>query len=207
MMTAKTLPILYSFRRCPYAMRARLALYHAKINHEHREITLKNKPAEMIQASAKGTVPVMVQPDGQVLEESLDIMLWALNIPSPPSADSQFIQENDTTFKHALDRYKYPGRYDEIADANYRQICEKFLIKLENHPSIFQDKTRISLLDMALFPFIRQFTMVDPEWFASQPYPNIQAWLEFISSTELFEQVMQKHPIWQPSDAPIKITF
>lgn len=132
-----SLPVLYSFRRCPYAMRARLALYSAKIAHEHREVDLKNKPAEMLVISPKGTVPVLQLENGTVLEQSLDIMNWALDNPPLLLEDTQLITENDATFKQALDRYKYPGRYPEETGIDDRTQCELFLKKLEGRLTPF----------------------------------------------------------------------
>lgn len=203
----QSLPILYSFRRCPYAMRARLALYEAKIAHEHREIELKNKPVEMLILSPKGTVPVLQLPDGTLLEESLDIMIWASGqLPLSPQ-DKKFIQENDTTFKHALDRYKYPGRYVEEGVADYREECVRFLIKIEERLAPFMNGESQTLIDKALFPFIRQFALVDPEWFAAQPYPQLQRWLNYFEASLLFQDIMTKYAPWAPGDNPQIVTF
>lgn len=197
-------PILYSFRRCPYAMRARLALYSAKISHEHREVDLKNKPAEMLVISPKGTVPVLQLEDRTVIEESLDIMKWALNTPSE---NSELITENDTTFKQALDRYKYPGRYPETREMNHREQCEQFLRKLEEQLNPFLTGKEPALTDMALFPFVRQFAMVNPEWFHEQPYPHLKIWLNFFISSNLFQQVMQNYPLWLPGSSSTLVSF
>ncbi len=202
-----SLPILYTFRRCPYAMRARMALYTAKVDHEHREVDLKNKPLEMLAISPKGTVPVMQFSDGGILEESLDIMKWALNMPNLPLEEAQCITENDTTFKKALDRYKYPGRYLEEAQADYRGQCEGFLRKLEVQLNPFLTGETATLVDMALFPFIRQFALVDPAWFEAQPYPRLKTWLDFFISGALFQQVMEEHPLWVPGNQPTVIHF
>lgn len=191
-----TLPILYSFRRCPYAMRARFALHIAKIPYEHREISLKNKPLEMLEISPKGTVPVLLLADGKIIEESLDIMIWAMGAHLSPE-DSELITQNDTSFKRALDRYKYPGRYPEEEGVNYRDHCVLFLEKLESRLNPFLSGDTPTLVDMALFPFIRQFSSVDPEWFEVQPYPHLIKWLDYFMSSELYEQVMQKHPLWE----------
>lgn len=200
-------PILYSFRRCPYAMRARLALYSAEIAHEHREVNLKDKPQEMLTISPKGTVPILQLEGGIVLEQSLDIINWALKNPPLPLEDSQAITENDTTFKQSLDRYKYPRRYLEEIGVNYREHCEVFLRKLEAHLDPFLRGNTLALTDMAIFPFIRQFAMVDPEWFKSQPYPRLKVWLNFFISSPLFCRVMQEHSPWSPGDAPNLVVF
>lgn len=197
-MTVTPSPILYSFRRCPYAMRARFALYSAKITHEHREVSLKNKPLEMLAISPKGTVPVLQLEDGTVLEESLDIMNWSLNTPPLSSENTELITENDTVFKKALDRYKYPGRYQEEAEIKYREQCERFLGKLETQLNPFLTGDSPTFTDMALFPFVRQFSMVNPEWFKEQPYPRLKVWLTFFNSSTLFQQVMQNYPLWSP---------
>lgn len=202
-----SLPILYTFRRCPYAMRARMALYTAQVDHEHREVDLKNKPQEMLAISPKGTVPVMQFLDGGLLEESLDIMKWALSVSHLSLEETSLITENDTTFKRALDRYKYPGRYPEEAELDYRGECELFLKKLEVRFGPFLTGATAALTDMALFPFVRQFTMVDPTWFEAQSYPHIKNWLDFFISSGLFERVMENHPFWVPGSRPTIVNF
>ena len=204
-----TLPILYSFRRCPYAIRSRLALAYSAQCIELREVTLKNKPIELIQASAKGTVPVLVLEGHTVLDESLDIIHWALSINDPDGwlisspedeiKSQQLISENDTSFKAQLDHYKYAERFPEFNAEHYRTLGEDFLQKLEYQLS--QHKylidTQLKLTDIAIFPFIRQFALVDKDWFDQAPYPHLQSWLnEFLHST-LFSQVMIKSPAWQ----------
>ncbi|WP_010298855.1 glutathione S-transferase [Candidatus Odyssella thessalonicensis] len=206
-MSAEQLPILYSFRRCPYAMRARLALYSALISHEHREIELKNKPTEMLQASPKGTVPVLILTDNTVLQESLDIMKWALKLNNLGTEEHKLIQLNDCSFKQALDRYKYPGRYTEEDGADYRQQCTVFIEVLEARLNPFLNGKEMGGLDMAIFPFIRQFSMVDPQWFDTLPFSAVKTWLKMISSSEIFAQVMAKHPRWDASQAPLYISW
>lgn len=204
---ASFLPILYSFRRCPYAMRARLALYSAQIDHEHREVDLKNKPSEMLVVSPKGTVPVLQLTNGTVLEQSLDIMKWAFNTSQVSREDMPLIMENDTLFKQALDRYKYPQRYLENSEINYREQCEQFLRKLEKqlHPYLTGDTA--TLTDMAVFPFVRQFSKVDSEWFNAQPYPCLRTWMDSFTTSLLFQQVMEKHPLWISADQPNLVIF
>lgn len=199
-------PVLYTFRRCPYAMRARLALYSAKIRHEHREVDLKNKPAEMLAISPKGTVPVLQLVDGNVLEQSLDIMNWALHNPILSSNDLGLIQENDTTFKKALDRYKYPGRYDDANGIVGREQCEVFLAQVEDRLNPYIGGQDCNLVDMAVFPFIRQFVQVDIEWFEKQNYPRIKQWLEFFTTSSLYNEIMQKYNPWTHRDDPIIIS-
>lgn len=200
-------PVLYSFRRCPYAMRARLAIYSAQKPHEHREVDLKNKPEEMLILSPKGTVPVLHLTEGTILEQSLDIMQWALSSPQLSPIAQELIAENDTTFKKSLDRYKYPGRYEEEQGVDYRQMCLTFLTKIENQLSPFLEGEKMSLVDMALFPFIRQFAMVDPDWFEEQSYPHIKKWLNDFQCSTLFKDVMQSFSPWQVGDEEKIITF
>lgn len=197
--------VLYSFRRCPYAMRARLALYSAKIFHEHREVNLKHKPPEMLEISPKGTVPVLQLADGTVLEQSLDIMKWALKDHRSSPEDMSLIEENDTTFKHALDRYKYPGRYSEEEDVNYRDRGELFLKKLETR---LNSCARIpTFFEMAVFPFVRQLSKVDQQWFEAQNYPHLISWVDSMSSSDLFQHVMEKFSPWSAGDEPRMISF
>ena len=201
------LPILYSFRRCPYAMRARLALYSAKIDHQHREVSLKNKPLEMLEISPKGTVPVLQINEKMILEESLDIMNWALSTPNLSLRNSQLIIENDTIFKPTLDRYKYPGRYEEEEQVNYRDKGEAFLKQLDMQLNPFLAGDVMTLPDMAIFPFIRQFAGVDPEWFIEQNYPALQNWLNLCVSSSLFQKIMYKFCLWSVDDSATLVTF
>jgi glutathione S-transferase len=197
------LPILYSYRRCPYAMRARMALKYAGIEVEIREISLREKPVSMLQVSPKGTVPVLVLPEGTVLEQSLDIMQWALSqrdLDGWLSADEtqmlDLIAENDGEFKCALDRYKYPARYTENVQGAYRAQGEMFLNKLEARlmQTNYLFKNTITLADIAIFPFVRQFAAVDSAWFERAPYPKLKAWLEGLVNSALFVSIMQKQP-------------
>ncbi|MBD2175643.1 glutathione S-transferase [Pseudanabaena sp. FACHB-1998] len=225
--------ILYSFRRCPYAIRARMALAYAGIAYELREITLKNKPKEMLEISPKGTTPVMqvfenFDQEGaafKVLEESLDIMQWAIQHNDPEnwkdlSATSlevtqRLINSNDREFKQALDRYKYPNRYPERSQESYRPQAAEFLQVLEsqlqgnnnflpNFSNNFLVSDRQTLADVAIFPFVRQFAYVDINWFLASPYPHLQQWLKWHEESQLFELVMQKFPVWTPDqESPI----
>ena len=200
------LPILYSYRRCPYAMRARMALKLANVEVEIREISLREKPAHMLQVSPKGTVPVLVLADGSLIEQSLEIMQWALkehalqtNIHAASRASIlALISENDIAFKHALDAYKYPERYPDKTQFQHRVDGEVFLQKLEkllqtNH-YLFGDV--LSLADIAIFPFVRQFAAVDAGWFEVAPYPKLQAWLKGLVESELFVSIMEKQPTY-----------
>ena len=195
---------LYSFRRCPYAMRARMALRYSGVAVDIVEVSLKAKPAEMLVLSSKGTVPVL-SADGEVIDESLSIMRWALAQNDPqdwllkddPAGQAQIdalIEENDQVFKVHLNRYKYAERYPEQPMEVYRAEGEVFLSKLDGllagrdyllagHPS---------LGDVALMPFVRQFAHVDREWFAQTPYARLQTWLQRFLESALFTGVMQK---------------
>ncbi len=201
-------PILYSFRRCPYAMRARMALHAAGIDLEHREILLKDKPGSMLRYSPKGTVPVLVLPDGTVVEESLDVMRWALaqNDPedwlAPGAAMFDLVAENDGPFKHHLDRYKYDTRY-EGADAEMHRAAglaflEKLDKRLEGQAQLFG--SAVSLADIAIFPFVRQFANADRDWFDDLDLPHLQAWLAGHLASRLFADIMIKHALWQDPD-------
>ena len=199
------LPILYSYRRCPYAMRARMALKIAEIEVETREVSLREKPAHLLQISPKGTVPVLVLFDGSVLDESLDIMLWALQQHDPQGLMAHDltvlkcqILQNDTEFKTALDRYKYPERYPEKPQLAYRQQGEVFLQTLENqlNVSAYLHGETPSLADIAIFPFVRQFAAVDAVWFAHSEYPKLRAWLNGWLTSDLFQSIMIKTPTY-----------
>lgn len=203
--------ILYSYRRCPYAMRARMALHYSNIPVEIREISLRDKPQHMLQHSPKGTVPVLILDNGWVVDESLDIMHWALNNHDPedwlnrahPATAEQamaLIRQNDTSFKKSLDRYKYADRYPELSQATYRQQGEVFLHMLEDSLSahghlLGSDR---SLADIAIFPFIRQFAGVDNAWFEQEaPYPALKTWLHGMQESVIFKAIMHKYPVWQ----------
>lgn len=192
--------LLYSFRRCPYAMRARLALRYSGVCVRIIEVSLKAKPAEMLALSPKGTVPVL-SVNGEVIDESLAIMQWALAQHDPDNWRLQgdpsvlaLIDENDQGFKYHLDRYKYAERYPEHPMEHYRAEGEVFLQKLEG---LLADRAYLlahhpSLADMALAPFVRQFAHVDRDWFARAPYPRLQRWLEAFLQSPLFIGVMAK---------------
>ncbi|WP_448695347.1 glutathione S-transferase [Pseudomonas moraviensis] len=195
---------LYSFRRCPYAMRARMALRYADVPVEIVEVSLKDKPAQMLALSPKGTVPVL-DADGVVIDESLQIMRWALAQNDPDdwllAGDSfaalwmeKLIEGNDQIFKTALNRYKYAERYPEQPMESYRAEGGLFLQKLdellEGREYLLADHQ--SLADIALLPFVRQFAHVDREWFAQTPYVRLQAWLQRFLESELFTSIMKK---------------
>jgi glutathione S-transferase len=199
------LPILYSFRRCPYAMRARMALAAAGTEVMLREVLLKGKPAELLAASPKATVPVLVLSDGRVVEESLDVMQWALEYRDPlnwlegEALESDWISACDGDFKHWLDRYKYSERYPEHTAEDYRQKAETFVQKLEDWLSVsdWVGGDAANAVDVALFPFIRQFAGVDPSWWQQAPYPKVRLWLENWLNSALFSAIMAKYPRWE----------
>lgn len=212
-------PILYSFRRCPYAMRARLALQASRVEVELRDIVLRDKPAALLQASPKATVPVLVLPDGQVLEQSLDIMLWALGQSDPqhwlPGADEQRaralaqIERNDGPFKQALDRYKYPARFGLAqglaAQGEAAQVLQDWEQQLQQSP--FLNGAHWGLSDAAIAPFVRQFAHVDSAWFSQQNWPRVNQWLVEFERSEAFAAVMHKQPLWKVGDAPALTRF
>ena len=189
-------PALYSFRRCPYAMRARLALAVSGQQVELREVLLRDKAPELLAASPKATVPVLVLPD-QVIEESYDIMLWALKMHDPENwlagRDDGFIASVDGPFKTALDRYKY-GREDEARDR-----AAGFLLGLDETltQQPFLSGQCFGLADAATATFVRQFANVDRTWFNTQLWPNLSAWLENFLASPRFQAIMQKYPKWQ----------
>ena len=202
-----TLPILYSFRRCPYAMRARMALILASKKCELREILLKDKPDQMLQVSSKGTVPVLQFPD-KVLDESLDIISWAMEFPVPnvhtytapeELSSQELIQLFDSKFKHHLDRYKYSSRYG-VDPLEHQEECKVILEKLEAeiHPSPWIFGKQVSLLDISILPFIRQYKIANPDWFFAQNFTKVIALLNYFEKSDLFAQAMQKFELWDP---------
>jgi glutathione S-transferase len=210
-----TPPVLYSFRRCPYAMRARLSIAYAQVDVELREVVLRDKPESLRAYSAKATVPVLVLSQQHVIDESLDIIYWALSkndpfnwlsglSPEQQNEAKQLIAENDSTFKVCLDRYKYADRYPEKTVVEYRDEGEAFLAKLDSRcaTSKYLLTDNISFADVAIFPFIRQFAFVDKVWFDQTPYGHLQAWLAQWLQSELFESVMRKYPMWVEGDQP-----
>lgn len=206
-------PILYSFRRCPYAMRARMAIASAGLTVQLREVVLKNKPPEMISTSPKATVPIIDDAEAGVLEESLDIMLWALAKSDPehwlPSDDAarsvteSLITACDENFKPWLDKYKYADRHPEHTAEYYREQGELFIQqliqRLKNHRYLIDDQPRLA--DIAIFPFVRQFAHVDRNWFDSSEYAAVQRWYRQLHESDTFLSVMQKYPAWQNGDA------
>ena len=201
-------PVLYSFRRCPYAMRARLALAASGTVCELREVVLAAKPAALLQLSPKGTVPVLVLADGMVLEQSLEIMLWALRrndvrnwLPDDPQdldAALQLIAECDGDFKHNLDRYKYPNRYALPDGVSHRGSGALFLIRLNGRMTTqrYLMGESFGLADAAIAPFIRQFAHTDLAWFANQPWTALQRWLHNFETSNDYAMAMEKYAVW-----------
>jgi glutathione S-transferase len=202
-------PILYSFRRCPYAIRARLALSISGQVCELREVVLGNKPPELLAASPKGTVPVLIDPGGRVLDESLEIMVWALEQQDPeqwllPEQGSRgemqaLIALFDDRFKFHLDRYKYPQRYEDSDPQTDRTQAAVYLERLNQRlsvsPHLFGNAA--SLADMAIFPFVRQFAQTDLDWFNGQDWRRLQTWLVSLVSAQRYALVMEKYPAWK----------
>ncbi len=210
-----TAPVLYSFRRCPYAMRARLALAVSGQACELREVVLRNKPQGLLHASPKGTVPVLVLPSGQVLEQSLDIVRWAFLetgdvdgwwARAQSAANLALLSACDGGFKHHLDRYKYPERFDGVdSKAHHREQAVDVLLR----PLDAQLQSTSQLgghapcaADIAIFPFVRQFAAVDPTWFEALPLPALKGWLHGWLSTTLFNTAMTKLPANQTTTFP-----
>jgi len=210
-----TKDILYSFRRCPYAMRARLAIVISGIELELREVVLRDKPQALLNISAKATVPVLITMDNKLIDESIDIMFWALKQADPEgwleelneqqiNISKHIIANNDGEFKYYLDRYKYADRYPEYSQRYYREQAEKTLIDLEQRLQTqgYLLSAKLSIADMAVLPFIRQFAFADKTWFDQSPYPALKQWLEQFISSELFDSIMPKYAQWEEGQAP-----
>jgi glutathione S-transferase len=207
-MTLATVPLLYSYRRCPYAMRARMALLVAGITFDAHEIVLRDKPAAMLALSPKGTVPVLVLTDGRVLEQSLDIVQWAFAMSDPEgwwaraqsTVNLELLTVCDGPFKHHLDRYKYPERFGGVDRTQPRDAAVEALLKPLDarlqHAAQLGGQSPCAT-DIAVFPFVRQFAAVDPAAFAQLPLPALQAWLAGWLSHPLFEAAMVKLPSGQ----------
>ena len=191
-----------------------MALATAQIEVELREISLKNRPQELYNISSKATVPVLQLSDSTVIDESLDIMYWALEKPSSDWLNYEFkkqnkmISFNDFKFKPWLDKYKYSIRFPEASIQSYQKQCEKMLLPYENDLSRtkYLIDNKIQLVDMAIFPFIRQFANVDRIWFESR-FPNIERWLEEFIQSKLFKRVMIKYKPWCQGDNPKYVVF
>ena len=205
-----TQPILYTLRQCPYAIRARLGLYLAEQHVELRDISLKNKPQQMLQVTPKGTVPLLVFSNGDYIDESLGIMVWGLSQHDPQNlllSDNSFlftdminlIARNDCKYIAALEHYKSDMRYHNPSATIYRHLCQSFLddleYRLEKNTFLMCDNP--SLADYAILPFIRQFSHVERQWFRHAPYPKLKSWLEKHYQDPIFSRTMKKNPLWE----------
>jgi glutathione S-transferase len=204
-------PILYSFRRCPYAMRARLAIAASGVTVELREVLLRDKAPEFLATSPSATVPCLKSGD-TVIDESLDVMKWALAQQDPlgwldmPAEGHALIAKADGPFKSALDRTKYATRYPDADPVESRARAHEFLFQLD---ALIADKAFLygdtaTLADMAILPFVRQFAFIDKQLFDAQGWPGLARWLAAFLESELFQQIMPKYPVWKAGDAPIR---
>ena len=212
-------PILYTFRRCPYAMRARLAIKASGVIVEIREVKLKNKPEELLNISPKATVPVLYISSKKIIDESLDIMKWALEINDPLKLLEQeklnkievhnTLNKLENDFKQNLDRYKYSSRFDQPNPELYRdknlKILNEFNNLLQHNKGIYS--SHLSLLDYAIFPFIRQFRNVNSVWFDSLELKFLKSWLYELIDSDEFSSIMKKNLIWEPNQKPIYTNF
>ncbi|ABV88050.1 glutathione S-transferase N-terminal domain-containing protein [Shewanella pealeana] len=209
-------PVLYSLRNCPYAMRARMAIYQSGQAVQLRELCLDSKPVEFLTASPKGTVPVLVLPNGEVFEQSLEIMRWAFGTHDP---DNYLISDNsnkqqqmlrliklfDEEFISSLEIYRSAKRYHDESLQECREACEQYLQLLEQrllqHRYLFSDNP--SLADLAIIPFIRQLARVERQWYLNSPYPKVRNWLNGYLQSLMFSKVMAKFPLWSANDVPV----
>ncbi|WP_022694463.1 glutathione S-transferase [Ponticaulis koreensis] len=208
-------PVLYSFRRCPYAMRARLAIQSSGTQVELREIHLKHKPEHMLEASPKGTVPVLIFPDGSVIDESLDVARWALAEADPQGwlapfeadreASDFLIARNDGPFKHHLDRYKYASRYEDVDASEHRAEGLKILEDLDARlaDTGYLMAPAFTFVDAAIAPFVRQFRIPDKDWFDNLPLPALIKWVHDFMESDRFASVMEKYPRWEGGEGEL----
>ncbi|MCG9730150.1 glutathione S-transferase [Shewanella sp. Isolate13] len=211
-------PVLYSLRNCPYAIRARMAVYISGQSVLLRELRLDNKPAVLLEASPKGTVPVLVLPCGEVIEQSLEIMLWAFRANDPDNYlldDKQDRQQEmfslialfDKEFKTCLENYRSAKRYHDPDLLTLRHSCERYLqlleLRLLKHQYLVSDTS--CLADLAILPFIRQFSRVERQWYRQSPYPKVRDWLSGYLQSRMFSKVMAKFPVW--SECNEHVTF
>ena len=208
-------PVLYSFRRCPYCMRAHMALKYSGLEIELREVELNNMPAEALAVSPQATVPLLILDAQHSLNESWDIVKWAIAQNDPQNwagengrylAEAEMlIETNDFSFKPDLDHYKYADRYPEHPAEYYRQQGEEFLQELDEMLAAqrFLLSEQLTVADIGIAPFIRQFSMVDPAWFAQAPYPHLRQWLSTMLANPLFQHALRKRPVWKPGDTPL----
>ncbi len=208
-------PVLYSYRRCPYAMRARMGIYLSGIQVEQREIVFWDKPLAMLQASPKGTVPVLILADGQVIDESRDILFWAIKNSAKSdlslwsaeldSLINSWIDKVDDEFKPWLDLYKYADRHPDKPQVYYRTQGEPFLKEIDevlsHAPYLLGDK--LSLADIAVFPFVRQFVNVDKAWFESADYNKLKQWISIITESDFFKAIMKNRPVYEAGHQPL----
>ena len=212
----KKIPILFSFRRCPYAMRARIAINLCDLECEIREINLKLKNKEFLELSPKGTVPVLVLPDNKIIEESMDIIHWAISNNDPYNLklknleiynkDMDLISIFDNEFKYHLDRYKYNSRYKGINKEEHKYKARDLLVNLNNSLKEKQwlNGENISISDISILPFIRQYRIADIKWFDEKlELPNINRWLDKFLNSKIFNNIMKKYKIWETTDQKI----
>ena len=212
----KKIPILFSFRRCPYAMRARIAIKLCDLECEIREINLKSKNKEFLKLSPKGTVPVLVLPDDKIIEESIDIVHWAiktndpynlkLDNPNKYNEDIKLIRIFDGEFKYHLDRYKYDTRFKDAKREEHKYKARDLLVNLNDRleEKKWLNGDNVSLSDISILPFIRQYRIADIKWFDEQlELPNINRWLDNFLNSKTLNNVMKKYKIWETTDPKI----
>ena len=205
------MPTLYSFRRCPFAIRARMALAYSGIRVELREVKLSNMPDSMVKLSPKATVPVLALSDGAVIDESIDVMHWSLSQSDPEQwndideASQQLLGRIDREFKPLLDYYKYADRHPALNQLEHRIRSEVYLDELNQLLNLqpFLSGNQCRLADVAIFPFIRQFAGVEPSWFEHCEYSAVRNWLNLILESDLFQRVMKKNHFWKPGDKAV----
>ena len=210
------MPILYSFKRCPYAMRARMALYLSNTVVELREVSLRDKPQSMLEISPKGTVPVLILDDGNVIDESIEIIEWCIKkkkniFTETLNSDQELFTEDaiklfDKKFKFHLDRYKYATRYEDIDEILHRESCVEILKTMENKISnkIFFYTDHLNKIDICILPFIRQFRIANPEWFDNHiEFPKVQKWLDNFLKSSILEEIMVSHEVWKKNNTAI----
>jgi len=210
------MPILYSFKRCPYAMRARMALYLSNTVVELREVSLRDKPQSMLEISPKGTVPVLILDDGNVIDESIEIIEWCIKkkkniFTETLNSDQELFTEDaiklfDEKFKFHLDRYKYATRYEDVDEIIHRESCVEILKTMENKISnkIFFYTDHLNKIDICILPFIRQFRIANPEWFDNHiEFPKVQKWLDNFLKSSILEEIMVSHEVWKKNNTAI----
>jgi len=210
------MPILYSFKRCPYAMRARMALYLSNTVVELREVSLRDKPQSMLEISPKGTVPVLILDDGNVIDESIEIIEWCIKkkkniFTETLNSDQELFTEDaiklfDEKFKFHLDRYKYATRYEDFDEILHRESCVEILKTMENKISnkIFFYTDHLNKIDICILPFIRQFRIANPEWFDNHiEFPKVQKWLDNFLKSSILEEIMVSHEVWKKNNTAI----